>query len=180
MRVSILHKVTAAITLLSVCVAPALAQGYHYNYGGTRVVNQSQTGLMHNESTYIPTGSINPTAKGQITGGVNQIANPLLPKVPWGAHINTPGDNFYMGGAPDRKKATMPEYMYPQIQAAKRAEAERRRKAAEAAQKKREEVYYPGQNGASSTYADANVTTQYNSNTGTASYGNNSGQKRGY
>jgi|AGTN01.1.fsa_nt_gi hypothetical protein len=179
MRVSILHKVTAAITLLSVCVAPALAQGYHYNYGGTRVVNQSQTGLMHNESTYIPTGSINPTAKGQITGGVNQIANPLLPKVPWGAHINTPGDNFYMGGAPDRKKATMPEYMYPQIQAAKRAEMERRRKAAEAAKKKREEVYYPGQNGASATYADANVTTQYNAN-GAASYSNNSGQKRGY
>jgi len=179
MRVSILYKVTAAITLLSFCAAPALAQGYNYNYGGSRVVNQSQTGLMHNESTYIPTGSINPTAKGQITGGVNQIANPLLPKVPWGAHINTPGDNFYMGGAPDRKKAVMPEYMYPQIQAAKNAARERARKAAEA-KKKQGEVYYPGQNGASSTYADANVTTQYNSN-GTASYGNNSNNgKRGY
>jgi hypothetical protein len=135
---------------------------------------------MHNESTYIPTGSINPTAKGITTGGVNQIANPLLPKVPWGAHVGTCGDNFYMGGAPDRKKAAMPDYMYPEVQQAKRAARARKLQQQQqmAAKKQQEQIYYPGQNGASATYADTAVQTQYNSN-GAASYSDNSG-KKGY
>lgn len=77
----------------ALAASPALSQGYHYSSGNARVVNQNQTGLYYSESTYIGPGTISKTAQGKSVSGAQ--ANPLLPKVPWGANIATPGDNFY-------------------------------------------------------------------------------------
>lgn len=89
-----LLRLLIASTFCSALLAtPALSQNYHYGNGTARVVNQNQTGLYYSESTYIGPGTISKTAQGKQVGGAQ--ANPLLPKVPWGANIQTPGDNFY-------------------------------------------------------------------------------------
>lgn len=78
-------------------VAPAFAQNssysFHYGNGTARVCNQNQIGLMDPSGSYISSGTLSKTAQGLQVGGAQ--ANPLLPKVPWGANIQTPGDNFY-------------------------------------------------------------------------------------
>ncbi|MBZ0189454.1 MAG: hypothetical protein K8F91_24625 [Candidatus Obscuribacterales bacterium] len=146
------------ISALASCLAlPVLAQGYHYNYGNGRVINMNQVGLNHSESTYLPTGAINNTAKGVITGGVGQKANPLLPGVKWGSTVGTSGDNFYQGGAPDKSGQVYRQdrraiYRH-QVQQAQQME-QRRLKGGQ--------VYYPGQN--------ASQSNGYNRNGGTASY----------
>lgn len=142
------------------CLAqPAPAQQYHYNYGNGRVINQSQIGLNQHESTYVPTGAINNTAKGIITGGVGREANPLLPGVKWGRTVGTSGDNFYMGGAPDKKgqvyRQSKKSVQQRQMMQAQRQEQRRLQGG---------EVYFPGQNASSG----GGITR----NGGTYSYGN--------
>lgn len=85
--------------VLAACIALGLAsaaqaQQYSYNYGGSRVLIQSQTGLVNPSSTYIGPGTLSKTAQGLPVGG---IANPGLPRVNHGANIGTPGDNMYHG-----------------------------------------------------------------------------------
>jgi hypothetical protein len=86
----------SAVILAATLASPVLAQGsynYHYSSGGARVVNQNNVGLVDPSGTYIGGGTLSQTARGLQVGGAQ--ANPLLPKVPWGANIQTPGDNFY-------------------------------------------------------------------------------------
>ncbi|HEY9786156.1 MAG TPA: hypothetical protein V6D17_12185 [Candidatus Obscuribacterales bacterium] len=89
----ILSQAFAVALVFALISAPCLAQSYHYSSGGSRVVNQSQIGLPYHDSSYIGPGTLSQTAQGKPVGGAQ--ANPLLPKVPWGANIQTPGDNFY-------------------------------------------------------------------------------------
>lgn len=86
--------------LLAVALAvstniPAIAQGgYHYNYGGSRVVNQNQTGLYNPSSTYIGAGTMSQSARG-LPAGVTSGGMSGLPQTKFGATVGTPGDNQY-------------------------------------------------------------------------------------
>jgi len=90
--------VSAALALAS-CL-PAFGQGsnYTYNYGSSRVVNQSQTGLYKPAGTQIGPGTMSQTARGLPPGGSASMSNPLLPRVNMGANVRTPGDAMYQGG----------------------------------------------------------------------------------
>ena len=166
MRFANLLKLTLASAILSSTIAvPVFAQNYHYNYGSSRVVNQGGLGIYRPESTYIPTGAINATAKGRQSGGVNQLANPLLPKVPWGANINTPGDNFYMGGAPSTPDAALPSYVQPVGQAPRRPT---RQPVMRQVQRPPGTLYVPGQNAHGGGYSSGGGTYSYSS--GAATY----------
>jgi len=87
----------AAALFCAAIVSPSFAQNssynFHYSNGSARVCNQNQIGLNDPSGTYIGSGTLSKTAQGLQVGGAQ--ANPLLPKVPWGANIQTPGDNFY-------------------------------------------------------------------------------------
>lgn len=175
-----LCKLALSAAILSVSVLPAAAQNYHYNYGNSRVVNQSQVGYVQHESTYIPTGAINNTAKGVVTGGVGQKANQLLPGVSWGRTVGTSGDNFYLGGAPDKFKTAVPQYaVTPQrtitVGGGRNGQ---RGGAVQQQQQPQGFVYVPGQNGGAANYSqvNTNVGVQMN-NGGAASYSSGSGQK---
>lgn len=95
MKKTLLTAVAALVC--TAAVSPAFAQNssynFHYSNGSARVCNQNQIGLMDPSGTYIGSGTLSKTAQGLQVGGAQ--ANPLLPKVPWGANIQTPGDNFY-------------------------------------------------------------------------------------
>lgn len=176
-----LCKLALSAVLLSVSVLPAAAQNYHYNYGNSRVVNQSSVGYVQHESTYIPTGAINNTAKGVVTGGVGQKANQLLPGVSWGRTVGTSGDNFYLGGAPDKYKSAVPSYaVTPQRTITMGGGAGGRNGQRRVQQQPVQQgyAYVPGQNGGTANYAgvDTNVGVQVNTG-GAASYSSGSGQK---
>jgi hypothetical protein len=83
--------------LLAVCLSttalPALSQQYHYDYNGSRVVNQNQIGLYHPAITQIGGGTMSPSAQGIVQQ--SEQNNPGLPRVPWGSHVTTPGDVQY-------------------------------------------------------------------------------------
>ncbi|MBA3992713.1 MAG: hypothetical protein C0469_04240 [Cyanobacteria bacterium DS2.3.42] len=89
--------IAGAAVVCASLLTPALAQNssysFHYGNGSARVCNQNQIGLSDPSGTYIGSGTLSQTAQGKQVGGAQ--ANPLLPKVPWGANIQTPGDNFY-------------------------------------------------------------------------------------
>lgn len=97
----------SAIIMAATLASPVLAQGsynYHFNSGGARVVNQNNVGLVDPSGTYIGGGTLSQTARGLQVGGAQ--ANPLLPKVPWGANIQTPGDNFYGANRVEKKSGS--------------------------------------------------------------------------
>ncbi|PWT96633.1 MAG: hypothetical protein C5B53_09240 [Candidatus Melainabacteria bacterium] len=73
----------------------AIAQGvnYNYRYGDSRIIIQSETGLVHPSATYIGPGTFSKSAQGIPENGPQ--ANPGLPKVNAGGFIGTPGDNLY-------------------------------------------------------------------------------------
>jgi hypothetical protein len=80
--------------LLLGAVLPALAQqGYHQNYGGSRVTNQGQIGLYHNDPSYISAGTLGRSARG-MPAGMNTGG---LPTTSWGGYIRNPGDDIYTG-----------------------------------------------------------------------------------
>lgn len=175
------YKLLATLAIVSTIAAPALAQGYHYNYGTSRVVNQSNVGYYQHETTYIPTGSINPTAKGIITGGVGQKANPLLPGVNWGRTVGTSGDNFYLGGAPDKYKTGVPAYVYQQTpQRTITVGGGQQRQVIYGNNQPQQQqqsgyFYVPGQNGGAAQY-NSQGGVQYN-NGGAATYESTSDSK---
>ncbi len=154
MKLTTITKLTVAAALL-VCSLPqeAFAQ-YSYNYGGGKISRMhsstggggSWSGLNNHENTYIPTGAINDTARGTMTGGVGKLSNPLLPKVPWGANVSTPGDNFYMGGAPDTPDAALPSYMRPRRQQQPSAQQMRQMQMMQRRKQEQGTLYVPGQN----------------------------------
>lgn len=117
--------VLSLLVILSTNVLPACAQ-HHYEYGGSRVVRQSQNGLSTPSSTYIGAGTLSKTAQG-----IEPNSNPNLPSVNYGGAIKTPGDNIYRPKEPQqrsqRRYYQQPRYMYmPQQQ--------------------RQNYYVPGQN----------------------------------
>jgi len=174
-------KVALSALVLAASVLPAAAQNYHYNYGNSRVVNQSSVGYVQHESTYIPTGAINNTAKGIVTGGVGQKANQLLPGVTWGRTVGTSGDNFYLGGAPDKYKTAVPSYAQtPQRTITVGGQGQQRRGNGQMQQQQQQQGYFyvPGQNGGSANYGNVNtnnLNVQFSG--GAASYGTGSNQK---
>ncbi len=89
--------IAGAAVVCASFASPSFAQNssysFHYGNGSARVCNQNQIGLMDPSGSYISSGTLSKTAQGLQVGGAQ--ANPLLPKVPWGANIQTPGDNFY-------------------------------------------------------------------------------------
>jgi hypothetical protein len=175
-------KVALSAIILSACVLPASAQNYHYNYGNSRVVNQSSVGYVQHETTYIPTGAINNTAKGVVTGGVGQKANQLLPGVSWGRTVGTSGDNFYLGGAPDKYKSAVPSYAQtPQrtITLGGGQQGQRRLLQGQQQQQQQQQGYFytPGQNGGPANYGSTNTSVPVNFSGGAASYSSGSGQK---
>jgi hypothetical protein len=78
------------IVALTQASLPALGQ-YHYNYGGSRVVNQGQTGLSNPSSTYIGAGTMSQSARGLPAG----MSSGGLPQTKMGGAVGTPGDNQY-------------------------------------------------------------------------------------
>ncbi len=83
--------------LLGINCLPASAQ-HHYEYGGSRVVRQSQNGLANPSSTYIGSGTLSKTAQG-----IEPNNNPNLPSVNYGGAIKTPGDNIYRPKEPQQQ-----------------------------------------------------------------------------
>lgn len=76
------------------CAAsPVEAQNYHQNYGNGRVVQQNQTGLFHNDPSYISAGALSRSAQGKQAG----MTNGGLPSTSWGGYIRNPGDDIYTG-----------------------------------------------------------------------------------
>lgn len=87
-------RLLLALLIAQACLPPAHAQ-YHYDSGGSRVVQMNQTGLARPSGTYIGAGTMSQSARGLPPGGPGAIANPGLPAVNMGANIRTPGDNMY-------------------------------------------------------------------------------------
>ncbi len=177
------ERVTILATIFTVSALPVSAQNYHYNYGNSRVINQGSVGYVQHESTYIPTGAINNTAKGVITGGVGSKANAMLPGVSWGRTVGTSGDNFYQGGAPDKYKSAVPDYAQtPQrvITVGGRRVSQQQyyqQQQQQQRQQPRGYVYQPGQNGGTPNYGAVDTNVGVQNNGGTASYSSGSGQK---
>lgn len=144
-KASLIAAMSFAISL------PCLAQGYHSSYGGTRVVNQRQTGLQTPSATYIGAGTMSATARGENPNG----SAPGLPQVNMGANIRTPGDNVYKPGTIKHQRRGG----YRQYQ-----------------QQRQGQTYYvPGQNSNSSQYqyrSDLGQSSQPQNN-GSFTYGNN-------
>lgn len=84
---------SAFLVAAVISIGPAFAQGYHYSWGDSRVVNQGQIGLSNPSGTYIGSGTLSKSAQGYMQSGAQ--VNPGLPRVNMGAHIATPGDNQY-------------------------------------------------------------------------------------
>jgi hypothetical protein len=85
--------------LLNPQISFAQGGGYSFSYGGSRVVNSTQSGLVNPSGTYIGPGTMSQSAKGVYGMGVQ--TNPGLPRVNMGANVATPGDNMY-GNNPTR------------------------------------------------------------------------------
>ncbi len=172
-------KVLSALLIVLAVGTPAFAQGangYHYNYGTSRVINQGSVGYYQHGTTYIPTGSINNTAKGIVTGGIGQEANPSLPGVKWGRTVGTSGDNFYLGGAPDKYKTAVPTYAQtPQrtlIMGGNKGGQQQQviYQQPQQQQQQRGYLYVPGQNGGAASYANTGSTGYQYNNSGAATY----------
>ncbi|SRR5579875_675496 len=99
-----MKSVVAFFTLAFVAGSPALAQGYSYSYGNSRVINQSQTGLYSPSSTYIGSGTLSRSAQGMQAGMSTIPASNGLPPVHMGGTIGTPGDNQYSQAAQEERR----------------------------------------------------------------------------
>src|SRR5262245_31959927 len=83
------------VALAGASCLPAVAQGgYRYGYGGSRVVNQGQTGLYTPSATYIGAGTMSQSARG-LPAGTSSGGMSGLPQTKMGATVGTPGDNQY-------------------------------------------------------------------------------------
>ncbi|HEY9778313.1 MAG TPA: hypothetical protein V6C81_31410 [Planktothrix sp.] len=87
------HNIGVAFAILFMLGLPAHSQQYHYQYNGSRVVNQNQIGLNHPAPTQITSVTLSPSAQGIQQN--SEQSNPGLPRVPWGSHVTTPGDVQY-------------------------------------------------------------------------------------
>jgi hypothetical protein len=100
-----LIAISCAVVVAS---APASLADYSYNYGGSRVVEQTEIGLPNPSGSYITNGTMSKSAQGSVNIGPQ--ANPGLPRVNHGAYIGTPGDNMY-GAHPINAQSDQQERM---------------------------------------------------------------------
>lgn len=154
----------AASTLFA--VMPVSAQGYHYGYGTSRVVNQNNIGLHDHDSSYISGGCISDSAKGKPGTGLRP--NKLLPQVNWGRTIRTSGDHYYQRGGAALEDRTL--YL-PKVIVRKKRRNVRKRKPLK--------YYQPGDNASGGSYSRSGGTYKYNSG-GTMSYGESDNYKSDY
>lgn len=163
MSVSRNSLLTTLLVLTGLCsVSPVSAQGYHYGYGSSRVVNQNNIGLSNHDSSYISPGCISDSAKGVVRNGYRP--NPLLPQVNLGRTVKTAGDNLYQGGAPYLETNSL----YQPRPVVRRNNNNNNRMN----NQPRQNVYYPGQN--------ANSGSGYNYSSGGAmTYGESDNYKNG-
>ena len=144
-----------AISLLGVSL-PADAQGYHQNYGGSRVTNQSQNGLYHSDASYISAGTMSRSAQGKQAG----MSTGGLPNTSWGGYIRNPGDDIYTGnnGAMRQTNGSMvygDEIMRANmIQAAKNRARQARMQQQQMMYNRPQQgnYYVPGSNGGAANY----------------------------
>lgn len=180
----ILHpmKKTCVFALLAslVAILPADAQGYHENYGGTRVIRQNQTGLVGDagRATYIGVGTMSQTAQGK-----NPAGNPNLPGVAMGGTIRTPGDNLYNGANTIRMENGSVNYKdniireYQMQQAMNQQRMMQRRMQNPYYQQRNGNFYVPGSNGGVSSYSAPSGGGNYTYNNGVAGYGSYGGRR---
>ena len=171
MSVSRNSILTTLLVLTGLCsVSPVSAQGYHYGYGSSRVVNQNNIGLSNHDSSYISPGCISNSAKGVVRNGYRP--NPLLPQVNLGRTVKTAGDNLYQGGAP---------YLETNSLYQPRPVVRRNNSNNQINNQQRQNVYYPGQNansgngysyssGGAMTYGESDNYKNSNSNSTGNSY----------
>ena len=88
---------SALFIVAIVSTSPANAQSYHVNYGNGRVVKQNQTGLFHNDPSYISCGALSRSARGLAPGMTVGFAQTQAPTVSWGGFVRQPGDGIYNG-----------------------------------------------------------------------------------
>lgn len=140
----LVSKISLLTTMISLgcltAILPAYAQGYHYGYGTSRVVNQNNIGLHNHDASYISPGTMSDSAKGVIRGGYRP--NPLLPQVNLGRTVKTAGDNMYQGGAPYLETNSL---YTPKPKVVRRGSKNYNQ------QQPKQNVYYPGQNASSSS-----------------------------
>jgi hypothetical protein len=140
---------------------PAQAQ-YHKNYGGSRVTNQNQTGLYHNDPSYISAGTMSRSAQGKNAG----VTNAGLPSTSWGGYIRNPGDDIYTGNNGAMRKDNGSMVYGDEIANANRQKAfmaqQRQQQMMMMQMQQRQQVqqgnyYVPGSNGSAANYGSNGV-----------------------
>jgi hypothetical protein len=163
------------ILLTSVCLPAGAQQGYQQNYGGSRVTYQNQTGLYHNDPSYISAGTLGQSARGKAAG----INTGGLPTTSWGNYIRNPGDDIYTGnnGAMRQDNGSM-VYADEIARAnyARRMQSQRQQMLMEYRQRQNQvrvqqgNFYVPGSNGGAASYGSGVAATYSSgSSSGTAS-----------
>lgn len=160
-----LNLILAAAILLSTGSQAAQAQNYHKNYGGSRVVNQNQTGLHYSDSSYINCGTLSRSAQGKQAG----MTNNGLPGTTWGGYIRSPGDGIYNGmdgtmrmenGAVVYRDELVRAQMANQMRQQQQMMQYRQRQMQQQYPQQQGNFYVPGSNGGAASYS-----------TGVAGYG---------
>lgn len=160
------------VTLFLGYLPAALAQTYHYNYGDSRVTNQSQTGLSNPSGTYIGTGTLSQSAQGRNAG-----TGGALPNTTMGGYIRTPGDTIYNGQGetgcirmPNGSVVYKDDYMRMQMQ--QMASQRRfRQPTRNNYYQQQGNFYVPGSNGGAASYGTGGGGTGAYYQNGMANYG---------
>jgi hypothetical protein len=153
--------------------APAFAQAYHKEYGGSRVIMQCQTGLYNPSATYIGSGTLSQSAQGKSAG-----VGGSLPAVRMGSTVRTPGDNLYNNDGTDRQGNGALIYQDEEramvMQQYRRQEfAHRRQMMLDRQQRQIQQhgnFYMPGSNTGTATYAGGTPAIIFHGNGGAATY----------
>ena len=166
---------TFALASIFALAVPALAQTYHMEYGGSRVVQQNQTGLYMPSSTYIGAGTLSRSAQGKKAG-----VGSSLPAVNMGSTVRTPGDNMYNNDGTDRqangafiyqdteRAIIIDQARSQQLARQRQLMLERRR-----SQGPQGHLYVPGSNTGTATYGTVPTGGLLYRGNGTATYGEN-------
>jgi hypothetical protein len=177
-------KIVSLLALALFCgtQAPGLAQTYHREYGGSRVIQQNMTGLYTPSATYIGAGTLSRSAQGKSAG-----VGGALPAVNMGSTVRTPGDNLYNNDGTDRQTNGALIYQDTELQMIKadfrKAQVQQRRAYYQARQQHLQEtrgnLYIPGSNTGTSTYGSVPSGQMQYRNNGAATYGDNLGNPKG-
>lgn len=162
MKKAILAMATGSFVLAG-SILPANAQ-YHQNYGGSRVVNQNQTGLYHNDPSYISSGTLSRSAQGKQAGMTSGFAPSALPSTSWGGYIRNPGDDIYTGanGAMRNGNGSMvyaDEIVRANMVKAAQAQQRRMRYQQQMYRQPQGNYYVPGSNGGAASYGGGGVAS---------------------